>query len=139
MRQDRLKITIEDTSVASASALNLGGGRAGSSDPRRLTTLHLHPASVVDPPLGPAGADLDSVGGDHHSPRAPVQTVPATTDPPIVEIVGAVAQLGERRVRNAKVRGSIPLGSTNFPQSKGMLKRSTGLRRAMLVLSQHCR
>src|SRR5215472_4200471 len=25
---------------------------------------------------------------------------------------GAVAQLGERRVRNAKVRGSIPLGST---------------------------
>ena len=27
---------------------------------------------------------------------------------------GAVAQLGERRVRNAKVRGSIPLGSTNL-------------------------
>jgi hypothetical protein len=27
---------------------------------------------------------------------------------------GAVAQLGERRVRNAEVRGSIPLGSTNF-------------------------
>ena len=28
---------------------------------------------------------------------------------------GAVAQLGERRVRNAKVRGSTPLGSTtNF-------------------------
>ena len=26
--------------------------------------------------------------------------------------VGAVAQLGERRVRNAEVRGSIPLGST---------------------------
>ena len=25
---------------------------------------------------------------------------------------GAVAQLGERRVRNAKVRGSTPLGST---------------------------
>ena len=25
---------------------------------------------------------------------------------------GVVAQLGERRVRNAKVRGSIPLGST---------------------------
>ena len=30
-----------------------------------------------------------------------------------VLIVGAVAQLGERRVRNAEVRGSIPLGSTN--------------------------
>src|SRR5680860_992137 len=27
--------------------------------------------------------------------------------------VGAVAQLGERCVRNAEVRGSIPLGSTN--------------------------
>lgn len=26
--------------------------------------------------------------------------------------VGAVAQLGERSVRNAEVRGSIPLGST---------------------------
>ena len=26
---------------------------------------------------------------------------------------GAVAQMGERRVRNAKVRGSIPLGSTS--------------------------
>ena len=28
---------------------------------------------------------------------------------------GAVAQLGERRVRNAKVEGSIPFRSTNFP------------------------
>ena len=28
---------------------------------------------------------------------------------------GAVAQLGERVVRNDEVRGSIPLGSTNFP------------------------
>jgi hypothetical protein len=27
--------------------------------------------------------------------------------------VGAVAQLGERDVRNVEVRGSIPLGSTN--------------------------
>ena len=27
---------------------------------------------------------------------------------------GAVAQLGERRVRNAKVVGSIPIGSTIF-------------------------
>ena len=31
---------------------------------------------------------------------------------------GAVAQLGERRVRNAKVRGSIPLGSTNAYRQK---------------------
>jgi hypothetical protein len=28
---------------------------------------------------------------------------------------GAVAQLGERLVRNEEVRGSTPLGSTNIP------------------------
>ena len=33
-------------------------------------------------------------------------------------MVGAVAQLGERRVRNAEVRGSIPLGSTNAPPKR---------------------
>ncbi len=34
-------------------------------------------------------------------------------------MLGAVAQLGERRVRNAEVRGSIPLGSTvSFTQRK---------------------
>ncbi len=32
-------------------------------------------------------------------------------------ICGAVAQLGERRVRNAKVGGSTPLGSTKFWRS----------------------
>jgi hypothetical protein len=32
----------------------------------------------------------------------------------IAEYVGAVAQLGERDVRNVEVRGSIPLGSTIF-------------------------
>jgi hypothetical protein len=30
---------------------------------------------------------------------------------------GAVAQLGERRVRNAEVRGSTPLGSTSPPDA----------------------
>src|SRR5437879_5306113 len=30
--------------------------------------------------------------------------------------LGAVAQLGERSVRNAEVRGSIPLGSNHFPR-----------------------
>ena len=30
----------------------------------------------------------------------------------LFERIGAVAQLGERSVRNAEVRGSIPLGST---------------------------
>jgi hypothetical protein len=29
-------------------------------------------------------------------------------------LAGAVAQLGERLVRNEEVSGSIPLGSTNF-------------------------
>ena len=39
---------------------------------------------------------------------------------------GAVAQLGERRVRNAKVRGSTPLGSTTplFVISPGCPKSS---------------
>ena len=47
--------------------------------------------------VSPRGAMLDRVRDDGHSPRS---------------AHGAVAQLGERRVRNAKVRGSIPLGST---------------------------
>ena len=33
---------------------------------------------------------------------------------PRQEYDGAVAQLGERRVRNAKAAGSIPAGSTKF-------------------------
>ena len=41
---------------------------------------------------------------------------------------GAVAQLGERRVRNAEVRGSIPLGSTPLPGSPVRLPRSSPLR-----------
>ena len=41
---------------------------------------------------------------------APVPTVAMAAGNPGF---GAVAQLGERRVRNAEVRGSIPLGSTN--------------------------
>ena len=32
--------------------------------------------------------------------------------------LGAVAQLGERRVRNAEVGGSSPLGSTTPPSEK---------------------
>jgi hypothetical protein len=43
---------------------------------------------------------------------------------------GAVAQLGERVVRNDEVRGSIPLGSTSFPvcfrpQAPGAGRNST--------------
>jgi hypothetical protein len=37
----------------------------------------------------------------------------ARSPAPFLRRLGAVAQLGERRVRNAEVRGSIPLGSTN--------------------------
>src|SRR5690606_15638584 len=36
---------------------------------------------------------------------------------------GAVAQLGERRVRIAKVRGSIPLRSTNASRKTGLQGR----------------
>jgi hypothetical protein len=54
-------------------------------------------------------ADLTLGGGRFH--------YPGTWRPSRIRRVciseGAVAQLGERRVRNAKVRGSIPLGSTN--------------------------
>ena len=48
---------------------------------------------------GPAVGRRLTLGASRHKVRA-------------VSPVGAVAQLGERRVRNAKVRGSIPLGST---------------------------
>jgi hypothetical protein len=36
---------------------------------------------------------------------------------PIGDRLGAVAQLGERVVRNDEVSGSIPLGSTIFPEN----------------------
>ena len=35
-------------------------------------------------------------------------------------LYGVVAQLGERRVRNAKVEGSIPFRSTIFPVRAGV-------------------
>ena len=41
---------------------------------------------------------------------------------------GAVAQLGERRVRNAKVRGSIPLGSTMSTSMQDTLNPHTDSR-----------
>ena len=43
---------------------------------------------------------------------------------------GAVAQLGERRVRNAKVRGSTPLGSTTPPPGECLLVRNASCYRA---------
>ncbi len=38
-------------------------------------------------------------------------------------LIGAVAQLGERRVRNAKVGGSSPLGSTIHSDRRRVLWR----------------
>jgi hypothetical protein len=55
---------------------------------------------------------LDRRGGDPHSPALRA----AQTGGAGNKAHGAVAQLGERRVRNAKVRGSIPLGSTIPPR-----------------------
>ena len=52
----------------------------------------------------------------------------ATHIPPACD-AGAVAQLGERDVRNVEVRGSIPLGSTKkIGMRNGILRRpnSTG-------------
>jgi hypothetical protein len=45
------------------------------------------------------------------------------------QVVGAVAQLGERRVRNAKVGSSILLGSTNKPDEPGKAR--------LVVFSRH--
>ena len=43
------------------------------------------------------------------------RSIIANYDARIARLVGAVAQLGERRVRNAKVEGSIPFRSTILP------------------------
>src|SRR5665213_3246329 len=50
--------------------------------------------------IAKSAPSLDRQGVGLHSPRR----------------VGAVAQMGERDVRTVEVRGSIPLGSTNFSQ-----------------------
>ena len=56
--------------------------------------------------------DLTQVHGRSHiPPRRAGDSRPA---PAVFGIGGAVAQLGERYVRNVEVRGSIPLGSTIF-------------------------
>ena len=43
---------------------------------------------------------------------------------------GAVAQLGERRVRNAKVEGSIPFRSTNLPRVRAVARPRSSVDRA---------
>ena len=53
---------------------------------------------------------LDLLGRDQHCPAAPARV---TLRPGAVFVGdGAIAQLGERLVRNEEVSGSIPLGST---------------------------
>ncbi len=49
------------------------------------------------------------------SPVSPAEALFENTQ---VEYAGAVAQLGERSVRNAEVRGSIPLGSTRHEAAR---------------------
>jgi hypothetical protein len=49
---------------------------------------------------------------------------------------GAVAQLGERRVRNAKVEGSIPFRSTIFPRSDRVELFSDELQRTRLGIGR---
>ena len=62
------------------------------------------------PPLAAPGTvvvdtvEPPAVNGAHSLPDAQIRRAPA---------VGAVAQLGERLVRNEEVGGSIPPGSTN--------------------------
>ncbi len=68
--------------------------RAAAGVPREIT---LFDERLVGPPFGTSLVRWGGLG------------VPLA-----VAIGGAVAQLGERRVRNAKVEGSIPFRSTSF-------------------------
>ncbi len=63
---------------------------------------------------GRCAASLDTGGRTLHYPaaRAGAGLINRPQASHISGGAGAVAQLGERRVRNAKVRGSTPLGST---------------------------
>ena len=51
---------------------------------------------------------------------------------------GAVAQLGERLVRNEEVSGSIPLSSTKESMSCGMKGMSDGAVVSLFVLTLRC-
>ena len=57
--------------------------------------------------------------GEKKRPRQGAHCPSVPREGKITPSCGDVAQLGERRVRNAKVEGSIPFHSTKFPdQSK---------------------
>src|SRR5690349_5889033 len=71
-------------------------------------------------------------GGISFLSAAPVDTrIPAATVP--LPIPGAVAQLGERCVRNAEVRGSIPLGSTRLKDGEAPAEHRQGQRASSRV------
>src|SRR5712692_1173135 len=79
---------------------------SGASDGRRIARggrERRDGSSEIAP-----GPRLTADGANPHSPPRPE----TGRQRQFIERNGAVAQLGERRVRNAKVRGSIPLGST---------------------------
>jgi hypothetical protein len=58
--------------------------------------------------------------------RLPLTNAPTPTYLTSTRDEGAVAQLGERRVRNAEVRGSIPLGSAKVKTLRTAPLLSTG-------------
>src|SRR5207237_4165543 len=81
----------------------------------------VHHHRVPEEDRGPAGAGdvpaakrpaVGRADGYLH-PAGAYRLTPADGGAILPPTLGAVAQLGERRVRNAEVRGSIPLSSTN--------------------------
>ena len=64
-------------------------------------------------------------GRPRDASRANFQHKGHSYDARIARLVGAVAQLGERRVRNAKVEGSIPFRSTS-PSAEILQARAKG-------------
>src|SRR5690349_24881335 len=90
----------DPVSIQLTMIVGLCQARPGEFTPRPL-------ASSI---LPRAQSKLDSAKTDARIARLSAPSVLPGSDP-----CGAVAQLGERRVRNAKVEGSIPFRSTNFP------------------------
>src|SRR6187431_1007735 len=69
------------------------------------------------------GADIKSESLAEASVPARIARLPGPR-PGGLQRCGAVAQLGERRVRNAKVEGSIPFRSTSKPTEQRRSFRS---------------
>src|SRR5216683_3886053 len=111
--RNRFKTACIRRPVASKGAATLAGPR------RRRKRRGRAPGGALRAVVGSGGAGPPSF---HREPRLTADGANPHSPPrsetgrrrQFIEINGAVAQLGERRVRNAKVRGSIPLGSTKF-------------------------